>query len=62
MTGYCATLTTIADLTAMAANPDYKNTWVCQVAINMNLACDTQNNQTNLVARQVNGTWMCYEL
>lgn len=61
MTGYCATLTTMAGVTATAANADYKNTWVCQVAINMNLACDTQSNRTNLVARQVNGTWMCYE-
>jgi Effector Associated Constant Component 1/Caspase domain len=61
MNGYCATITTMADVTATAANPGYKNTWVCQVAINMNLACDTQNNRTNLVARQVNGTLMCYE-
>jgi hypothetical protein len=42
MTGYCATQTTMADVTATAANPRYKNTWVCQVPINMNLACDTQ--------------------
>ena len=60
MAGYCATLTTMAGVTATAANLDYKNTWVCQVAINMSLACDTQNNRTNLVARQVNGIWMCY--
>jgi Effector Associated Constant Component 1/Caspase domain len=60
MTGYCATRTTMVGVTATADNPGYKNTWVCQVAINMNLACDTQNNQTNLVARHVNGTWMCY--
>jgi hypothetical protein len=61
MNGYCATFTTTAGVTATAANPDYKNTWVCQLAINMNLACDTQNNRINLVARQVSGTWMCYE-
>lgn len=61
MTGYCATLTTMVGVTATAANSDYKNTWVCQVPINMNLACDTQNNRTNLVARQVNGSWVCYE-
>lgn len=60
MTGYCATLTTMASVTATAANPDYKNIWVCQVAINKNLACDTQNNRTNLVARQMNGIWRCY--
>lgn len=61
MTGYCGTLTTMAGVTATAADPDYKNRWVCQVAINMNLACDDQNNRTNLVARQVNGTWNCYD-
>jgi Effector Associated Constant Component 1/Caspase domain len=61
MTGYCATHTTMAGVTATAVNSDYKNTWVCQVPINMNLACDTQNNLTNLVARQVDGTWLCYE-
>lgn len=61
MAGYCATRTTMAGVTATAANSDYKNTWVCQVAINMNLACDTQYNQTSIVARQVNGIWMCYE-
>jgi hypothetical protein len=60
MTGYCATLTTMVGATATTANPDYKNTWVCQVAINVDLACDTQRNRTNLVARRVNGTWMCY--
>jgi hypothetical protein len=61
MTGYCKTLTTTADVTATTANPDYKNRWVCQVAINLNAACDSQNNQTNLVARKVNGLWWCYE-
>lgn len=61
MDGYCKTLTTMAGVKATIANPDYKKTWVCQVAINRNLACDTQNNRTNLVARQANGTWMCYE-
>lgn len=60
MTGYCETLTTTADVTATAANPDNKNIWVCQVPINMNLACDAQKNRTDLVARQVNGTWLCY--
>jgi hypothetical protein len=60
MTGYCMTLTTKDGVTATAANPDYKNEWVCQVAINMNLACDSQYNQTNLVARQVKGIWICY--
>jgi hypothetical protein len=62
MTGYCMTITPMAGVTATADNPSYKNKWVCQVAINMNLACDTQNNQTNLVARQVNGIWRCYEV
>ena len=64
MTGYCNTLTGITNMdgmTATAANPDFKNTWVCQVAINMDLACDTRNNRTDLKARQVDGTWMCYE-
>jgi Effector Associated Constant Component 1/Caspase domain len=61
MTGYCETLTTVAGVTATADNPDYENTWVCQVPINMNLACDAGYNQTTLVARQVNGVWGCYE-
>jgi hypothetical protein len=61
MIDYCATLTIAAHVTATSANPGYKDTWVCQVAINMSLACDVENNQTDLAARQVNGTWMCYE-
>jgi Effector Associated Constant Component 1/Caspase domain len=63
MTGYCAiqTLTPTASVTATAVNPSYKNTWVCQVPINMNLACEVQNNRNNLVARPVNGIWLCYE-
>jgi Effector Associated Constant Component 1/Caspase domain len=61
MTGFCGTLTTMAGVTATAANPDDKNTWVCQVSVNMDLACDTQYNRTNLVARQVNGIWTCYK-
>lgn len=61
MSGYCATLTTMSGVTATAGNPAYKNTWVCQVPINMDLACDTQNNQTNLQALKENGVWMCYE-
>jgi Effector Associated Constant Component 1/Caspase domain len=61
MAGYCATLTTMAGVTATDGNPEFKNIWVCQVTINKNLACDTQNNQTGLVARQVGVTWKCYE-
>ncbi len=61
MTGYCKTLTTTAAVTATAANPDYLNTWVCQVPINMDLACDAQNDQTGLVARQLNGIWECFQ-
>jgi hypothetical protein len=38
MTGYCATLATIPGATATTANPGYKNTWVCQVAINLDLS------------------------
>jgi hypothetical protein len=60
MTGYCTTLTATAGVIATATNLDYKNTWVCQVAIDMNSACDTQNNRANMMARQVNGAWMCY--
>lgn len=61
MTGYCKTLTTVADVTATAAHPGYENTWVCDLPINMELACDAQNNQNSLTARQVNGAWMCYD-
>ena len=61
MAGYCATLTTMAGVTATDGNPEFKNIWVCQVTINKNLACDTQNNQTGLVAHQVGVTWKCYE-
>jgi Effector Associated Constant Component 1/Caspase domain len=61
MRGYCQSLTTMTDVTATIDNSDYKQTWICQVAINRKLACDTQNNRTDLVARQVNGTWMCFE-
>ena len=63
MIGYCRTFTTMPGAaTTTTANPDYKNTWVCQVVINESLACDTQNNAISLVARKVNGTWMCYEV
>ncbi len=61
MNGYCANLDTTADVTATDGNPEYKNIWVCQVTINMNLACDIQNYRTGLVARQVGDTWNCYE-
>jgi hypothetical protein len=61
MTGYCKTLTAPgADVKGTAANSAYKNIWICQLAINRNLACDTLNNRTDLVARQVDGTWGCY--
>jgi hypothetical protein len=59
MLGYCQTLNTMA--VATIANPDYKKIWVCQMAINHNLACDIQNHRTGLVGRPVNGTWWCYE-
>jgi Effector Associated Constant Component 1/Caspase domain len=59
MAGYCATLTRGA--TATSANRDYKKTWVCQVTIDMNVVCVSQNHRPNLVARQVNGDLMCYE-
>jgi hypothetical protein len=62
MAGYCATLTKATGVTDTAENPDYENTWVCQVAINMNLACDeTYGNTPNMVAREVNGSWTCYD-
>jgi hypothetical protein len=61
MAGYCATTTTVAGVTATAENPAYKNTWVCQVPINMNLACDTQYNRTDLVAGPEDGGWLCYK-
>lgn len=62
MSGYCSTLTKATGVTATAENPDYKNMWVCQVEINMNLACDeTYGNTPNMVAREVNGIWTCYD-
>jgi hypothetical protein len=61
MAGYCATQTTMAGVTATDGNPEYENIWVCQVAINKNLACDIQNYRTGLVAREVGKTWSCYE-
>ena len=61
MPSYCATLTSMAGVTATPYNPGYKNTWVCQVPIDMDAACGANYNRTNSVARKVNGTWMCYE-
>lgn len=62
MTGYCMTLTAATGVTATAKDPDFMNKWVCQVAIDKNLACEeTNNNTANMVAREVNGTWYCYD-
>jgi hypothetical protein len=62
MSGYCTTLTKATGVAATAANADYMNTWVCQVPINMDLACDeTYGNTPNMVAREVNGIWFCYD-
>jgi hypothetical protein len=61
MAQYCGTLAPTAAVTATYLNPDYKNTWICQVEINMNLACDELYNGTGMVARQDNGYWNCYE-
>jgi hypothetical protein len=61
MAQYCETLAPTADVTATYLNPDYKNTWICQVKINMNLACDELYNGTGMVARQDNGYWNCYQ-
>jgi hypothetical protein len=62
MAQYCGTLAPTADVTATYLNPDYKNTWICQVKINMNLACDELYNGTGMVARQdSSGYWNCYQ-
>ena len=62
MSGYCTTLTKAIGVTATAENPDFMSKWVCQVAINMDLACDeTYGNTPNMVAREVNGSWTCYD-
>jgi hypothetical protein len=62
MSGYCENLAIAISVTATAEDPEYKNTWVCQVAINKNVACDkSYNNTTNMTAREVNGNWMCYD-
>jgi hypothetical protein len=62
MAQYCGTLAQTADVTATYLNPDYKNTWICQVKINMNLACDELYNGTGLVAQEdSSGYWNCYQ-
>jgi hypothetical protein len=62
MTGYCASITKAIGVTATARNTDYVNTWVCQVPINMNLACDeTYDNTPNMVAHEADGIWTCYD-
>lgn len=61
MSGYCKTLSKATDVTATAKDPDYMNRWVCEVAINLNLACDeTYGNTPNMVGREVDGTVTCY--
>jgi hypothetical protein len=62
MSGYCRTTTKAIGVTATAINADYMNTWVCQVPINMDLACDeTYGNTANIVAREAYGSWTCYD-
>jgi hypothetical protein len=62
MPGYCTTRTKTTGVTATAENADFKNTWVCQVAIDMSLACEeTYGNTPNMVARLVDGSWICYD-
>ena len=61
MTGYCKSLTTGANVIATTISPGYEDTWICNLPINLGLACNAQNNQNDLVARQEeNGGWMCY--
>jgi hypothetical protein len=62
MADYCANLNRGAGgVTATPANPYSKNRWVCQAVIDMNIACESQYHQANVVARQDDGTWNCYE-
>lgn len=62
MTQYCGTLAQTDHVTATYHNPDYKNTWICQVKVDMDLACDELYKGTGMVARQdSNGYWNCYQ-
>lgn len=61
MKQYCGTRAQTADVSATYRNPDYKNAWICQVPVNMNLACDELYHGTGLVALNNNGYWNCYE-
>jgi hypothetical protein len=62
MAQYCGTLAQTADVTATYHDPDYKNTWICEVNINMNLACDELYNGTGMVALQDSSSdWNCYQ-
>jgi hypothetical protein len=61
MAQYCGTLTPAPDVTATYRNPDYPKSWICQVKVDMNLACDELYHGTGMVAREDNGYWNCYE-
>lgn len=62
MLGYCMTRTATASVTATPSDPNFKNTWVCEMALNQNEACAyTHPNTSNVVARKVGGSWECYE-
>jgi hypothetical protein len=60
MTAYCANRTTLSGLTTTVDNYGHMRIWVCERAINWNLAYDVQNNRTDLMARRLNGAWTCY--
>ncbi|WP_433801958.1 effector-associated constant component EACC1 [Actinomycetospora sp. CA-084318] len=61
MSGYCVTSSRVPGVTATSKNPDYRDQWMCQLEINLDLACNAQNNTLELSAREEdNGDLDCY--
>lgn len=63
MTGYCKSLTTVDDVIATATSPGYGDTWICKSPIDLDLACEAQNKQGDLVARkEADGGLTCHKI
>jgi hypothetical protein len=60
LSGYCQAVTGATSAVAAVGNPDYKDVWVCQEAINIDVACISQYNMPGLRAGLANGIWVCY--
>ncbi|TDB76130.1 caspase family protein [Actinomadura sp. KC216] len=62
MGGYCKAKTGATDAVATLNNSSHRGTWVCQIKIDMDVACVLKYKKDDLVARQAgDGTWTCYE-